>query len=181
MMRFDRLNTMTDDRNPEPFTLRSAVPDDQAFLYELYRSTRREEMSAWGWDSAQERMFLELQFTAQRRHYDIAFPGADHKIILSGNRPIGLIVVFRTAREIRLVNVALLPEHRGSGIGALLIRGLCEEAKQAGKPVTLHVDRLNRAARLYQRLGFSITGDTGTDYEMEWRPDESSSDRRLEL
>ena len=123
----------------------------------------------------------ELQFAAHRRHYDVAFPGAEHKIILSGNRPIGLIVVFRTAREIRLVNIALLPEHRGSGIGASLVRGLFEEAKQAGKPVTLHVDKLNRAARLYQRLGFSITGDTGTDYKMEWRPDESSSDRRLKL
>jgi ribosomal protein S18 acetylase RimI-like enzyme len=170
MMRFDRLNTMTG--NPEPFTLRSAVPNDEAFLYELYGSTRKEEMAAWGWDSAQEQMFLKLQFTAQRRHYDIAFPGADHKIVLSGNRPIGLIVVFRTAREIWLVNVALLPEHRGNGVGASLIRSLLEEARAENKPVTLHVDKLNRAARLYQRLGFSIIGDTGTDYKMEWRPDE---------
>lgn len=179
-MRFDRLNSMTGDRNPEPCTLRSAVPDDEAFLYELYGSTRREEMDAWGWDSAQEQMFLKLQFTAQRRHHDIAFPGADHQIILSGNRPIGRILVFRTAREIRLVNIALLPEHRACGIGSSLIRGLVQEAKAEGKPVTLHVDKLNRAARLYQRLGFSITGDTGTDHKMEWRPDESSSDRRLE-
>ncbi len=181
MMRFDRLNTMTDDRNPEPFSLRSAIPEDQTFLFELYGSTRREEMAAWGWDSAQEQMFLKMQFTAQRRHYNIAFPDADHKIILSQNRPIGLIVVFRMVREIRLVEIALLPEHRGSGIGASLVRGLLQEAKQAGKPVTLHVGKLNRAARLYQRLGFSIIGDTGTDYKMEWRPDESSTDRRLEL
>lgn len=172
---------MTGDCNPGPFTLRSAVPDDEAFLYELYGGTRREEIAAWGWDSAREQMFLKLQFTAQRRHHDIAFPDADHKIILSNDRPIGLIVVFRTAREIRLVNIALLPEQRGSGIGAWLIRSLLEEAKQAGKPVTLHVDKLNRAARFYQRLGFSITGDTGTDYKMEWRPGESSTDRRPEL
>lgn len=138
-------------------------------------------MAACGWDSAQEQMFLKLQFTAQRRHYDIAFPDAAHKIILSDNRPIGRTLVFRTECEIRLVDIALLPESRGSGIGASLIRGLFEEAKQAGKPVTLHVGKLDRAARLYKRLGFSITGDTGTDYKMEWRPDESSSDRRLEI
>jgi hypothetical protein len=105
---------MTGDGNSERFTLRSAVPDDEAFLYELYSSTRREEMAAWGWDLAQEQMFLKLQFTAQRRHHDIAFHGADSQIILSDHRPIGRILVFRTAREIRLVNIALLPDHRGS-------------------------------------------------------------------
>ena len=145
------------------------MPDDDSFLYDLYGSTRREEMAAWGWDAAQEQMFLKLQFTAQRRHHDIAFPGADHQIVLSDSLPIGEIVVFRMASEIRLVNIALLPEHRGYGIGASLIRGLVEEAKAQAKPVTLHVDKLNRAARLYQRLGFSIIGDTGTDYKMEWR------------
>lgn len=179
-MRFDRVKTMTDDCNSEPFTLRSAGPGDEDFLYELYGSTRREEMDAWGWDSAQEQMFLKLQFTAQRRHHEIAFPGADHQVILSGGRPIGRLLVFRTAREIRLVNIALLPEHRGSGIGASLIRSLLEAAEAEGKPVTLHVDKVNRAASLYRRLGFSITGDTGTDYKMEWRPGEPSTDRRPE-
>ena len=68
---------MTDRRNP--LTFRCAVPDDEVFLFELYASTRNEEMAAWGWDRAQEQMFLNLQFTAQRRHYDIAFPNAEHK------------------------------------------------------------------------------------------------------
>lgn len=167
---------MTDHRNP--LTFRSAAADDEVFLFELYSSTRYEEMAAWGWDSAQEQMFLKLQFTAQRRHYDIAFPNADHKIILSDNRRIGRILVFRTEREIRLVDVALLPEYRRSGIGASLVRGLFEEAQAANKPVTLHVAKLSGAARLYRRLGFSIIGDTGTDHKMEWRPDETSTERR---
>jgi GNAT superfamily N-acetyltransferase len=123
-------------------------------------------------------MFLKMQFSAQRRHYEIAFPDADHKIILSDSRRIGRILLFRTQREIRLVDIALLPEYRGNGIGASLIRGIFEEAEQAGKPVTLHVGKLDRAARLYKRLGFSITSDTGTHYKMECRPHESSTDRR---
>lgn len=162
---------MTHDRISESITVRSAVAGDDAFLYELYRSTRSEEIAALGWDSAQEQSFLKLQFTAQRRHHEIAFPKADHRIILSGNRPIGRILVFKSASEIRLVDIALLPAHRGSGIGASLIRRLSEEARSEGKPVTLHVGKSNRAAGLYQRLGFSITGDIGTDYKMEWRPD----------
>ena len=170
---------MTYCRNP--LTFRCAVPDDEAFLFELYTSVRKEEMAAWGWDWAQEQMFLKLQFTAQRRHYDIAFPNADHRIILSDNLPIGRILVFGTQREIRLVDIALLPEYRGSGIGASLVRGLFEEAKAANKPVTLHVAKLSRAVRLYQRLGFLIIGDTGTDLKMEWRPDQGSIERRLPI
>jgi ribosomal protein S18 acetylase RimI-like enzyme len=179
MLIFGRPGTMTDRR--KPITIRCAVPEDEVFLFELYGSTRKEEMAAWGWDWAQEQMFLKLQFTAQRRHYDIAFPNAEHKIIVFDNRPIGRILVFRTEREIRLVDIALLPEYCGSGIGASLVRGLFEEAMAANKPVTLHVAKLSRAVRLYQRLGFSIIADTGTDHKMEWRPDEGSTERRLPI
>ena len=152
-------------------TLRLASRDDEPFLYELYCSTRAEEMAAWGLDQAQQKAFLELQFTARQRHYDIAFSGADHKIILCDDRPIGRMLVYRSEREIRLVDIALLSEHRNVGIGASLIQALLEEARSTGKSVTLHVDKLSRAARLYERLGFSVIGDTGGSYKMECQPD----------
>lgn len=151
-------------------TLRLAGSDDEPFLYELYCSTRAEEMAAWGLDPTQRRAFLELQFNARRRHYDIAFSGAEHKIILCDARPIGRILVHRSAREIRLVDIALLSEHRSQGIGASLIEALLEEAGSTGKSVTLHVDKSSRAARLYERLGFSVIDETGGSYKMEWQP-----------
>ena len=151
-------------------TQRPSTPDDEAFLYELYRSTRTDEMAAWGLDESQQKSFLDLQFRARQRHYAIAFPGSEHKIILCDDRPIGRILVHRSTHEIRLVDIALLPEHRGKGIGARLIRELHREATDTGKTLTLHVDKLNRAARLYERLGFMVIGDTGGSYKMEWRP-----------
>ena len=36
---------------------RRARPDDESFLYELYASTRSEEMADWGWDTAQQEFF----------------------------------------------------------------------------------------------------------------------------
>ena len=150
--------------------MRLSTTDDEPFLYELYASTRTEEMAAWGLDESQQKSFLELQFRARQRHYEIAFAGADHKIILCDDRPIGRILVYRSEHEIRLVDIALLPEHRERGLGASLIRGLLDEAGETGKTVTLHVEKLNRAARLYERLGFSVIGDTGGSYKMEWRP-----------
>ena len=151
-------------------TERPARPDDEAFLYKLYCRTRLEELAAWGMDPAQQEMFLKLQFTARQRHYDIAFSEADHQIILCHDHPIGRILVFRSASEIRLVDIALLPEWRGTGVGTALLRALLVEARTTGKPVTLHVDKFSRAARLYERLGFAIAGDIGSDYKMEWRP-----------
>jgi len=157
------------ENNPALVTLRPVQPDDQRFLLELYRTTRAEEMAAWGLDAAQMESVLQLQFTARERHYDIAFPESEHKIILCDNRPAGRILVFRSEREIRLVDIALLPDYRGSGIGASLISGLIAEAQTTGKPVTLHVTKSSRAMRLYERLGFQVASDIGTDYRMEWR------------
>jgi ribosomal protein S18 acetylase RimI-like enzyme len=157
-------------------TLRLGSPDDDPFLYDLYCSTRIEEMAAWGLDESQQKTFLELQFTARQRHYDIAFSGADHRIILSDARPVGRMLVYRSEHEIRLVDIALLPEHRNGGIGASLIQALLEEASSTGKSVTLHVDKSNRAAHLYERLGFSVIGDTGGSFKMEWQPDRQSND-----
>jgi ribosomal protein S18 acetylase RimI-like enzyme len=150
-------------------TLRPARPDDEVFLYQLYCSTRAEETNAWGLKDSQREMLLRLQFTARARHYEIAFPQAEHQIILLDNRSAGRILVYRSENEIRLVDVALLPEYRGAGIGSSLVRALCEEARATGKPVTLHVAKVNPAAQLYRRLGFSVIGDIGTDYKMEWK------------
>ena len=150
---------------------RPASADDQSFLYQLYCSTRRDELTAYGIAPAQQEMFLKLQFTARQRHYEIAYTGADHQIVLCNNQPIGRILVYRSASEIRLVDIELLTEWRGKGYGAALVQGLLDEAQAAGKPVTLHVDKFNRAARLYERLGFTICGDIGSDYKMEWRPE----------
>lgn len=151
-----------------PINLRAATPDDEAFLYELYASTRAAELAAWGWDATQQRAFLDLQFRAQRAHY-AQYPNADARIILDDAQPIGRLFVTRSAQELRLVDIALLPAWRGQGIGARLINDLLAEAAQAGLPVRLHVEKSNPAQRLYQRLGFTLIGDAGPYYSMEWR------------
>lgn len=152
-------------------TLRTTNPGDESFLYDLYCSTRNEEIAAWGWDASQQEAFLRLQFNAQRQHYDLSYEGADHKIILLDDQPVGRILVFDCEREYVLVDIALLPQLRGNGIGTQLIQTLLDEAGHSGKPVVLHVEKHNRARRLYERLGFETVGDTGVYFKMEWRPE----------
>lgn len=151
--------------------LRAAEAEDEAFLYELYASTRAEEIAALslgGWNATQQEIFLRMQFNAQRQQY-AEFPNADHRIILRDSRPIGRLFVHRLQTEICLTDIALLPEYRGSGLGTKLIGDLLAEAALADKPVKLHVLRGNRARGLYERLGFTVTGDDGMYFEMEWR------------
>ena len=149
-------------------SLRPATPDDEAFLCELYSISRREELAAWGWDAAQRDSFLTMQFVAQQAHFRNQFSDADHSIVLVDGRAMGRMVVARMEQEIRLADIALLPECRNAGIGTSLIRDLHLEGRASGKPLRLHVAKTNRAQELYIRLGFAKIGDTGTHFLMEW-------------
>jgi ribosomal protein S18 acetylase RimI-like enzyme len=144
--------------------------DDTAFLYQLYCDTRADEIAAWGWTAAQVEPFLRMQFDAQRRGYALQMPDAEHRIVRVGGEDAGRIVVDRTGDEFLLVDVALLPQFRGTGIGTQLLRQLQAEAVSAGVPVRLHVEKSNRALRLYERLGFVAAADDGVYLEMTWRP-----------
>lgn len=151
-------------------SLRAVIPEDKAFLFEVYRNTRAEEMAAWGWDAVQQDAFLRMQFNAQQQAYEMEGGQAETEIILFEGQPIGQLIVTRTDDEVRLTDIALLTEYRSGGIGTALIKALFDEATGAGKTVRLHVLKNNRAMRLYERLGFKTTGESGMHFQMEWNP-----------
>ncbi len=151
-----------------PLQLRPVRPDDQDFLFQAYASTRAEEMALVNWDAAQQHAFLQMQFNAQTQHYRIHYPNAEYKIILHNQTAIGRLIVNRADDEILLMDIALLPEYRNTGLGTALIRELIAEARHTRKPLRLHVETFNPALRLYERLGFTRIGETGIYREMEW-------------
>lgn len=140
---------------------------DTEFLFKVYVGTRRDEVAGWGWEPVQQEAFLRMQFSFQRRSYDL-YPGADRRTIWHDSCPVGSLMVGRTDSEIRLIDIALLPEYQNAGIGTAVIRELQDEAAAAGKPLCLSVAVGNPARRLYERLGFAVTGETGTHYAMQW-------------
>src|SRR5690349_17222803 len=109
-------------------SLRPADSNDEVFLYELYYNTHAGDFATAGLEEAQLRALMKLQFAARQRHYEIAFPGADHQIVLCDSNPVGRMLVFHSSREVRLVDIAMSASHRGSGIGTSLVRKLCDEA-----------------------------------------------------
>jgi ribosomal protein S18 acetylase RimI-like enzyme len=148
---------------------RSANAADAAFCFSAYAATRAEELAAWGWGAAQQEMFLKMQLAARDASYRAAFPEALPAILLCGDRPVGTLIVNRAPEEIRLVDIALLPEHRGAGLGTAAIRRLQAEAHGSGRPLRLQVLKTNPAVRLYARLGFITTGSDEMRVELASR------------
>jgi ribosomal protein S18 acetylase RimI-like enzyme len=150
--------------------LRPAGPQDAELLFRVYASTRVEELSVVAWDDAQKEAFLRAQFDAQDRWYREHYERASFDVVLVGGEPGGRLYVHRGQSEIRIVDIALLPEHRGGGVGTALLRDLLDEAAAAGKCVTIHVERFNPALRLYEQLGFAVAEDKGVYLLLEWSP-----------
>ena len=151
-----------------PIILRPVRAGDEPFLYRLYTGTREDELAPLGWDDARKEQFLQMQFDAQHRFYQEQFPTADFQIIMLGSQAIGRLYVDRRVDEIRVVDIALLREHRNAGVGGAIMRDLLLEAARDRKPVRIHVEQHNPALRLYERQGFARIGDNGVYYLMEW-------------
>jgi ribosomal protein S18 acetylase RimI-like enzyme len=156
-------------------TLRPVTSDDELFLYELYKCGHSEELPLDHLDANQRELIWKMQFVAQQQTYSVQYPKAEDKIILLEGRRAGRLLVERTENEIRGVDIGLLPEYRSTGIGTLVIRDLMAEAEATGKPFRIQVVKSNRAARLYERLGISRTGEGGMHYSMEYSADGSSN------
>jgi ribosomal protein S18 acetylase RimI-like enzyme len=151
------------------YRLQAASPQDRDFLYRLYASTRQEEMALTGWNQAQIDAFLQMQFRLQHRHYQTYYPNAAFDIIYIDNTPVGRLYVDRSADEIRLVDLTLLPPFRRRGIGATIFNDLIAESEKKGLPLRLHVEVNNPILPYYIKLGFTIIEDNGVYYAMERR------------
>ena len=149
---------------------RPITPEDEPLLLQVYASPRLEELAPLGWSPEQQLAFLTQQFHAQHQHYQRHYAAAEFLVILLDGRPGGRLYVDRQEEALLIVDIALLPEYRGLGIGSHLLRALLDEAGAAGKPVRIHVEKFNPALRLYERLGFSVIADHGVYWFMERPP-----------
>lgn len=151
-------------------TLRPATPADYHFMRLLYGSTREEEMKQFPFDEFRKKEFLDQQFGAQYQHYQLHYPTCEKNIIEKDGQPIGRLWIDEWPDQIRLVDIALMPGHRGSGIGSALVRDVLDRGTRAGKPVTIHVESYNPALRMYERLGFQKVDTNGVYFLMRWEP-----------
>lgn len=144
---------------------------DREFLVRLYASTRHEELAPLAWSDEQKAEFLRAQFEAQDLHYREHYADTERRVIRVDGKRAGRLYLQVRDDEHRIVDIALLPAYRGRGIGSELLARLLADARAAGKPVRIHVEKNNPAYRLYRRLGFRKIGDKGVYDLLEWRSD----------
>ena len=138
------------------FSLRAAREEDIPFLLRLREVAMDPHHRAAGVFQTPAEMEERV-----RSHWDEA------QVIEVDGRPAGLWKLWRRQDAWWILQVQLMPDHQGRGIGAALIRGLQAQARAAGMPLRLKVLRTNPARRLYERLGFVIVGDAEHGYEMQ--------------
>lgn len=151
------------------YSLHPVQEGDEALLLKIYACSRADEMALVPWDAAQKQAFLQMQFAAQQKHYRAYFPNASHDLILVDSEPVGRIYVDRRETEIRILDLTLLPEARGRGIGTPILQDLMKEASETKVPLTIYVESFNRSLGLFQRLSFVKTDESGASWLMEWR------------
>jgi len=146
--------------------LRASQESDREFLHAVFASTRTEEFANAGWGAGEISALLASQFEIQDAYYRRHNPRARFDVILSGAAPIGRLYHDWSGSEARVIDIALLPQHRGAGIGGRLMHALVAGAAERGMPVSLYVEIHNPVRSLYGRLGFVATGESGIYVQM---------------
>jgi ribosomal protein S18 acetylase RimI-like enzyme len=152
-------------RPANSLSLRASTSADSEFLALLYLSTRLAELSYLG------EPLLRMQYEIRRKGYLAHFPETSPDIIMVAGEPVGSVWAAETPRELILIDIALLPVHRGQGIGSHVLSSIITGANQRCMPIALTVSKSNPAAfRLYERLGFRVVDDSPMDFGMRREP-----------
>ncbi|BCX49739.1 ribosomal protein S18 acetylase RimI [Haloferula helveola] len=149
---------------------RPVTPADREFLRLLYHSTRQDELAVTGWPQERIDAFLDQQFEAQSDHYSKHFNNDGFTILAEQEKDVGRLYLEEREDEIRVIDISLLPEHRGQGIGGSVMRDVLDLAGSRGKCVRIHVEQNNPAQSLYQRLGFRKIDEHGVYLLLERAP-----------
>jgi len=150
--------------------LRPVGPDDQEFLFNVYASTRADEMALVPWTDEQRLAFVQWQFTAQQDHYAKHYPNGNFDIIIADDRQVGRLYVARLDEEIRIIDITLLPAARNAGIGSYLIKQLIDEADRIGRMTRIYVEEFNPSLNLFKRLGFTPSEQNGVHLLLQRNP-----------
>jgi ribosomal protein S18 acetylase RimI-like enzyme len=158
-----------------PVTLRPATGSDRDFLLAVYSASREEELAPVPWSDEQKAAFLAQQFAAQDRDYRQRHPAGRFLIVEVGGEPAGRLYLAvlpgdGLPDELRILDIALLAPFRNAGTGSALLADVIAEADRDGRRVSLHVERWNRARRLYERLGFAVVAETDVYLLLERPP-----------
>jgi GNAT superfamily N-acetyltransferase len=132
--------------------LRPAGEADEPLLRELFRAARP-ELLLLPLPPDQLNAMVDLQQRAQTLGYHSAHPAAVDLVVEREGRAVGRLLVDE-GPPVTVVDIAVLPDDRGSGVGTAALQEVLAQADRRGVETRLHVRIGSPARRLYERLGF---------------------------
>lgn len=148
----------------------SITKSDEQFLTELYASTRAAEMAIAPWNEEQKRAFLKMQFEAQDRYYRERYPNASFEIIKLNDQSVGRFYHAELADQIRIIDLAFLPEHFDKKVFIELVERMMQKGEQAGKPVRIYLESLDPTVEIFVNLGFQKIDEHGIYFLWQYQP-----------
>ena len=148
----------------------SVTESDEPFLIELYASTRAAEMAIVPWGDDQKRAFLKMQFEAQDRYYRERYPNASFEVIKLNERSVGRLYQAQLADEIRIIDLAFLPEHFDQDIFIELLKEILQKGERDEKAVRIYVEDSDATTEIFINLGFQKIDRHGIYFLWEYKP-----------
>ena len=143
----------------EEISFRPASDSDFAWLLKLRITTMSDYLIA-----SHEHLSLDDQRARVQQDFDAI------QIISSDGHDIGMLKLLKQQEFWTVVQVQLLPEWQGQGIGFKILSDILSDAAAAQVSVKLSVLKVNPAKHLYDRLGFKVIEEKGHSYEMRIDP-----------
>lgn len=145
---------MNDSNSKANINTRSAGKEDREFLFALRTDAMKQYVEEiYGWDGEFQRAYFERDFWPE-----------EIRIIQSDGVDVGMYAMVQDEDGYKLKRIEVLPTYQNRGIGTEILKVLLARADMENKPIGLRVFKINPAKRLYERLGFEVTGETETHY-----------------
>lgn len=140
-------------------TVRESRASDAELMLELYASTSARELGDLGWTLGAQPTFVLMQAQTQEWKRAQRYPHLDRLVICLDGAPVGRLLVSCGAAEVEIVDITVLPRHRGRGIATHVLAQVLEEARATRVPVRAVVEVDDPALLLFGRLGFVPSDD----------------------
>ncbi len=141
-------------------------------LCRVYGSTRQAELSKTDWSAQQKDAFILHQFNAQHDYYQKVYPAGSYNLIQVEGQVAGRLYLAEGEHDVRIIDIALLPEFRNLSLGSGILSDLQNYCQQKMKTLSIHVEQFNPAKNLYLRLGFVHAETYDEVYVlMKWTPE----------
>jgi GNAT superfamily N-acetyltransferase len=155
-----------------PFTLRPERPEDDVFLFQLFRANNIDVLHLMGLPDEVVEQLIRFQYRSQTATYRGMFPDAVFSIIEWSGETIGRFIENDEQDVVYFVDFVLLPERQSQGLGSAFIRTVMDEWAARGRGTRVKILYNNDPSlKMCHKLGMVQSEPDDMGYvELRWYP-----------